>query len=1285
LRAYYKKGWHSKSVSSKSTSNTWTFTETKPGTYTYKGYVYGKKANGARETLTTNTITVKVLAEEDKEVEVKKADLEITSFYFSNSSPKVGSTIYGYATVRNSGKVRARNIYVSMVDQKGWGNTSRISSLYPNRATKVRLKLKVTDNHTTYSPHNFVITADSKKTVDESNEENNVATAELVVLGSQVIKEDPVSGTLSVYKSTVKVGEEILLTVAGKDDNGITKIMAFYGGKWHEKLVAGGPTTNTWTFTETKPGTYTYRGYVYGKKANGAREAAYASPKSVRVKVTEETIELSCKDSDDDKDYYTKGIAQGYPDTVQGSTYDCCKNSMSGGPCVSSAPYLSEALCDGTTPSSTMYDCPNGCQNGACLKAESEITLISPNGGEEFKGGEAYDIKWKSNGVDNVMIELQNGNNGEHLTYKTPASSGKYTWKTSNSQKLSSNYKIAIWDSNNTEIKDESDNYFSFVAVSAEDKVSGTISAEKDVVTVGEDIKITVSAQDDNGLTKVWSRHKNKWNSVNAEGTSFSYTWTFSEARAGTYTYYGYVYGKKKSGSRESAYASPRTITVKVVDKPDDTKYPDLTIGDIYFLKGGRLGYKAENVGNMHVLTSSYVSLDVNEKQVEIDSMSVMPMYSDIEASFNTEMFSEGEEYKLKVCADHKGTISESNEDNNCLSKTLTYPKKAIPVITNFEISAVTGYSIIPDEIPYNQKFTVSWESSSVSAFCKGYGDFIPAVDGGLWNTADNENGLSSSGSKVLYARHSSLGHKENLKLELYCYDNHGISSEKKEIIIKVKPPCSETDDGKDYYNIGTITGQPSNYYSDNVGTDYCSGPYLREFYCKGDSIYIDDYICPGGCEKGVCLQDNRDVIDCGQEFKDNSWCASKEIWEEECSGKGFAKQLSASSICKSGNNYYDYCVTCEEEEEKSLTISHPNGDEKWDMGDKKWIFWTNKSVDKVDIMLERWDNVGAGGPQTWVLARDVVSEGGWNWTIGTHNNEHQTDISPGQYMIYIQDSSDKTIYDRSDVNFIISDTEAEIEDIVTGSIKAESYYVNTGDDIKLTVSAQDDNGLTKVWALYQGRWRSANASGPDANHTWTFSENKPGTYTYKGYMYGTKLGGARERAYTNPKSITVTVIDKDVDEDIEEEEVIDGARPDLTVTDVYFSAKYPKVGETLYGYVTIKNIGDVTASNIGVLLNDQKGWGNAATITSLRPDESEKVTLTLSVNDIHTTYKHDFAARVDQSNKIIESNEDNNRKEISLIVADEDGAIGHQSIERNLASIETILKSLLKQIGDLK
>jgi len=65
--------------------------------------------------------------------------------------------------------------------------------------------------------------------------------------------------------------------------------------------------------------------------------------------------------------------------------------------CVSSNT-LREYYCEGAAGSKYIgqidYDCQYGCENGACHKG---ITVLSPNGGEQWKVGETHTIKWETN------------------------------------------------------------------------------------------------------------------------------------------------------------------------------------------------------------------------------------------------------------------------------------------------------------------------------------------------------------------------------------------------------------------------------------------------------------------------------------------------------------------------------------------------------------------------------------------------------------------------------------------------------------------------------------------------------------------------------------------------------------------------------------------------------------------------------------------------------------------------------------------------------------------------
>lgn len=99
--------------------------------------------------------------------------------------------------------------------------------------------------------------------------------------------EDPISGTLSVDKTTVNTGEDVRLTISGQDDNGVTRIAVYYGGEWHTQPCDGVSTvcTNTFIFSEHTAGNKYYTGYVYGNKLNGVEEGVYTIPYNLKVAV----------------------------------------------------------------------------------------------------------------------------------------------------------------------------------------------------------------------------------------------------------------------------------------------------------------------------------------------------------------------------------------------------------------------------------------------------------------------------------------------------------------------------------------------------------------------------------------------------------------------------------------------------------------------------------------------------------------------------------------------------------------------------------------------------------------------------------------------------------------------------------------------------------------------------------------------------------------------------------------------------------------------------------------
>ncbi len=97
-----------------------------------------------------------------------------------------------------------------------------------------------------------------------------------------------------------------------------------------------------------------------------------------------ETQDITCTDTDGGKNYYVNGKSYSNNQEIEG-TIDCCKMEFStnmgdavthigsgGGSCTASGPYLYEAICENNIPTTVVYACPEGCNNGVCIRETDE-------------------------------------------------------------------------------------------------------------------------------------------------------------------------------------------------------------------------------------------------------------------------------------------------------------------------------------------------------------------------------------------------------------------------------------------------------------------------------------------------------------------------------------------------------------------------------------------------------------------------------------------------------------------------------------------------------------------------------------------------------------------------------------------------------------------------------------------------------------------------------------------------------------------------------------------------
>ena len=146
----------------------------------------------------------------------------------------------------------------------------------------------------------------------------------------------------------------------------------------------------------------------------------------------------SCSDSDGGRDYYTRGQTS----DADYERTDFCEDLRSGNEaeaCAGEYCILREYYCgdDGKIKES-VYNCPNGCRNGACADVSQSETRESsfyvdikyPQGGNELGAGQTYEINWSQKNVDSVSLGYKANNlNWIKSNLETRPITGNHSYK----------------------------------------------------------------------------------------------------------------------------------------------------------------------------------------------------------------------------------------------------------------------------------------------------------------------------------------------------------------------------------------------------------------------------------------------------------------------------------------------------------------------------------------------------------------------------------------------------------------------------------------------------------------------------------------------------------------------------------------------------------------------------------------------------------------------------------------------------------------------------------------
>ena len=199
---------------------------------------------------------------------------------------------------------------------------------------------------------------------------------------------------------------------------------------------------------------------------------------------------------------------------------------------------------------------------------------------------------------------------------------------------------------------------------------------------------------------------------------------------------------------------------------------PDLTVFDIYD-DNGKLSVKIGNIG------SGAAPSGVGHLYIWIDDQlkwtySLSTLYDQSFLIPGGVMVGQPQvlsgQHKIKAAIDPNNAITESNENNNTLEKTLSFG--GVMAVQSMTVDLKVNGSDSPQAILYGSAFTASWISTGAT-YCTGYGTDVVSADGSAWTFGQH----SASGSKTLYAKSASGSTPfASFHLGIQCFDSTGKS-----------------------------------------------------------------------------------------------------------------------------------------------------------------------------------------------------------------------------------------------------------------------------------------------------------------------------------------------------------------------------------------------------------------------------------------------------------------------------------------------------------------------------
>jgi len=603
--------------------------------------------------------------------------------------------------------------------------------------------------------------------------------------------------------------------------------------------------------------------------------------------------------------------------------------------------------------------------------AQPTVTVLSPNGGEQWQPGGQYEIRWESQGLDNVQIwyTTDDGIHWNDVVISAPAAGGLYVWTVPDGVDSDRCY-ISVGDPDNNDNFDNSDGPFTIAPAGEGPFVDLTSPDGGDVYVTGEELDIWWDAAGVASVNIILSTDGGTtWRPVanNVPADDGEYWWMIPADVVSDRCIIRISSSDDKSITDWSQAVF--TITSEGEEPSVDLTSPDG--GDVY-VTGEELDiwWDAAGVSSVNIL----ISTDGGTKWG--------PVANNVPAD-------DGEFW---------WTIPEGFESMRCLVLIVSSADQAIRDFSQafFTIEPAEPGPFIElvrpaggEELIGGRDYEIQWNSEGVSTVIIGY-----TTDGGTTEVPIAGNVDASLGSfmwKVptdvtssdCYLYIQDMSDEEVYDLNLTPFT---ITAGRKASLELLSPTGGETLIGGQAFDI--------TWRSEGVSLVYI-------FY----AVDVTE----------TSINPQPIAVNVDATLGSYTWTVPANVTSSSC----FLYIADMNDDTIEDMNETAFTIT-RQDEQRSIEVTVPGGGERWDAGSTQVIQWNSTGVQNVRIQYSK------DGGNSWVniIQKTGALTGSYSWTI-------PDEASSDRCRIRISDSVDTAFFDDSDSDFEILENPANTDALI--------------------------------------------------------------------------------------------------------------------------------------------------------------------------------------------------------------------------------------------------------------